>query len=82
MNIDYGTMITVLILVIIITVSTSIYLLSCLSMKKSKIRFVISIGSIKLSYFKKLVKENYCTFDKYQIWRYTIYKRISSGILN
>lgn len=69
-----NTTINLCLALVTIIISTSIYLFALRSIRKNKTTHLPLVSSIKVEYFNNLVVEDYDSFEKYQIWRYIVYK--------
>ncbi|MGG7177748.1 hypothetical protein ACQPU1_09155 [Clostridium paraputrificum] len=79
MNFDSIIFVNLYFIISIILMATTLFAFVNRNSQKVKHKILSTSSSIIINSFKSLVIEDYLSFEKYQIWRYTTYKRVPSN---
>ena len=79
MNFDSIIFLNLYFIISIVFMATTLFVFVHRNSEKVKLNILSTSSSIVINSFKSLVIEDYLSFEKYQIWRYTTYKGIPSN---
>lgn len=80
MYLDTGTLVNLLFVFCLVFVTTAFFAVATRSNIRDRYKLLFYSIILSINYNKRLLIEDYLSFEKYQIWRYTIHKDLPSKI--